>query len=99
MKIVQINNKIVSLIINIFWKRYWNSSAAYGLMEYCTKNNKKLPEIDDSVYFWPMDLQKPNFVIFLTLSEEERKRRIMLRNKEPTKDEIRISNSSDICEM
>lgn len=50
--------------------RFWHSTAAYALGKSNEEEKSKNTNLD-----WPHDLLKPNLVLFLFVSEEERVRR------------------------
>jgi UMP-CMP kinase 2 len=72
------NNCISNYIVLFFFdkKRFWHSTAAYA-MAHQIKTLGEQPKPEDFV--WPEDLLKPDLVIFLTVSEQERIRRHSLR--------------------
>jgi len=52
--------------------RFWHSTASYAMAHQIRTTNEK-PKEDD--FLWPDDLLKPDLVIFLQVSEQERIRR------------------------
>ncbi|KAM4695561.1 UMP-CMP kinase 2, mitochondrial [Discoglossus pictus] len=67
--------------------RYWHSTAAYAIATEIGGHVHNLPEYHHDVYQWPEDLLKPDLVILLTVSDEERILRIRGRGLEETKEE------------
>lgn len=65
-----VNNEEVVVI-----DRYLCSTVAYKL----GKSNENLPNIDDKVYQWPVDLYKPNVMICIKMNEASRLRRRQMR--------------------
>jgi thymidylate kinase len=62
--------------------RFYYSSLCYSLgQSYATKTLKSEP---DSIWDWPFDLILPTVIILLDLPEDERQRRLKLRNSEFT---------------
>ena len=59
--------------------RFWYSSAAYAIAAQCCGDINSLLPHDSYVYQWPSDLPRPSLVLLLTLSEEERERRMTER--------------------
>ncbi|OXB74289.1 UNVERIFIED_CONTAM: hypothetical protein H355_012729 [Colinus virginianus] len=57
-------------------------------------NIQNLPPDHDAVYKWPEDLLKPDLVLLLTVSPEERARRIEGRGLEKTKEEAELEANS-----
>ncbi len=62
--------------------RFYYSSLCYSLgQSYATETLKNEP---DSIWDWPSDLILPTAIILLDLPENERQRRLQLRNAEFT---------------
>ncbi|XP_061185634.1 UMP-CMP kinase 2, mitochondrial-like [Saccostrea echinata] len=87
-----IGNYIVSIAIlktcqerPVIMDRYWHSTAAYGIAN--ETSNEDIPQEGHWVYKWPHDLLTPDIVLFLTVSEEIRKQRMMGRGGEKTMEE------------
>ncbi|POI30438.1 hypothetical protein CIB84_005812 [Bambusicola thoracicus] len=57
-------------------------------------NIQNLPPDHDAVYKWPEDLLKPDLVLLLTVSPEERARRLEARGLEKTKEEAELEANS-----
>ncbi len=57
-------------MFSILLHRFWHSTAAYALGKSMDEETLKNINLD-----WPHDLLKPNLVLFLFVSEEERVRR------------------------
>ncbi|XP_052556997.1 UMP-CMP kinase 2, mitochondrial [Tympanuchus pallidicinctus] len=74
--------------------RYWHSTAAYTIATETDGNIQNLPPDHDAVYKWPEDLLKPNLVLLLTVSPEERARRLEGRGLERTKEEAELEANS-----
>lgn len=74
---IAIRNSYFSLL------RYWHSTAAFSLGR-AIKNNPtsfSLPPEGDCYYRWPDDLLKPDKVILMHVSEEERLKRLSRRTR------------------
>ncbi|XP_031466864.1 UMP-CMP kinase 2, mitochondrial isoform X2 [Phasianus colchicus] len=74
--------------------RYWHSTAAYTIATETDGNIQNLPPDHDAVYKWPEDLLKPDLVLLLTVSPEERARRLEGRGLERTKEEAELEANS-----
>ncbi|XP_005018632.2 UMP-CMP kinase 2, mitochondrial [Anas platyrhynchos] len=74
--------------------RYWHSTAAYTIATEINGNVQNLPPVQDGVYQWPEDLLKPDLVLLLTVSPEERARRLEHRGLERTKEEAEMEANS-----
>nr|XP_033795203.1 UMP-CMP kinase 2, mitochondrial [Geotrypetes seraphini] len=70
--------------------RYWHSTAAYAIATEISGGLHNLPVRNHEVYQWPEDLLKPDLVVLLTLSQEERVRRLQSRGIEKTKEEAEL---------
>ncbi|XP_025021559.1 UMP-CMP kinase 2, mitochondrial, partial [Python bivittatus] len=68
--------------------RYWHSTAAYSIATEITGKVQNLPPPHHLVYRWPDDLLSPDIVLLLTVSPEERVRRLQGRGTEKTKEEV-----------
>uniref|UniRef100_A0A8C5T474 Thymidylate kinase-like domain-containing protein n=1 Tax=Laticauda laticaudata TaxID=8630 RepID=A0A8C5T474_LATLA len=68
--------------------RYWHSTAAYAIATEITGNVQNLPPAHHLVYHWPDDLLSPDIVLLLTVSPEERVRRLQGRGIEKTREEV-----------
>ncbi|XP_062595615.1 UMP-CMP kinase 2, mitochondrial-like, partial [Saccostrea cucullata] len=87
-----IGNYIVSIAIlktcqekPVIMDRFWHSTAAYGIAN--ETSNEDIPLEGHWVYKWPSDLLTPDIVLFLTVSEEIRKQRMLGRGGEKTQEE------------
>ncbi|XP_064364563.1 UMP-CMP kinase 2, mitochondrial [Dromaius novaehollandiae] len=74
--------------------RYWHSTAAYAIATEINGKVEDLPPAHHEVYQWPEDLLKPDLVLLLTLSPEERIRRLQGRGLEKTKEEAELEANS-----
>lgn len=75
--------------------RFWNSTAAYAIATDVNVGGAEcLPPNGHWVYNWPKDLLKPDAVFLLTITDEERRRRLMNRGTIKTDEEIRLESSS-----
>ncbi|XP_039187864.1 UMP-CMP kinase 2, mitochondrial [Crotalus tigris] len=68
--------------------RYWHSTAAYAVATEITGDVQNLPPPKHLVYHWPDDLLSPDIVLLLTVSPEERVRRLQGRGMEKTREEV-----------
>ncbi|XP_034287933.1 UMP-CMP kinase 2, mitochondrial [Pantherophis guttatus] len=68
--------------------RYWHSTTAYAIATEITGNVQNLPPPHHLVYHWPDDLLSPDIVLLLTVSPEERARRLQGRGIEKTREEV-----------
>lgn len=74
--------------------RYWHSTAAYAVATEISGEVEDLPPLHHQVYQWPEDLLRPDLVIMLTVSPEERIRRLQGRGVAKTKEEADLEASS-----
>lgn len=74
--------------------RYWHSTATYAIATEVTGGLQHLPPAHHSIYHWPRDLLKPDLVLLLTVSPEERMRRIQGRGMERTREETELEANS-----
>ncbi|XP_028370626.1 UMP-CMP kinase 2, mitochondrial [Phyllostomus discolor] len=74
--------------------RYWHSTAAYAIATEVSGAVQHLPPAQHSVYQWPRDLLQPDLVLLLTVSPEERLRRIRGRGLEKTREETELEANS-----
>ncbi|CAJ0939654.1 unnamed protein product [Ranitomeya imitator] len=74
--------------------RFWHSTAAYAIATEVGGGICNLPDAHHDVYHWPQDLLQPDLVILLTVSDEERIRRIRKRGLEETKEEKELEDNS-----
>ncbi|KAH3715064.1 hypothetical protein DPMN_057768 [Dreissena polymorpha] len=58
----------------VIMDRFWHSTAAYGIANETSMSD--LPGAGHPVYDWPGDLVRPTLVLFLTVQEEVRRRRL-----------------------
>ncbi|KAG9336166.1 hypothetical protein JZ751_002513 [Albula glossodonta] len=70
--------------------RYWHSTAAYAIATATSGKVGNLPSPGSEVYRWPCDLLRPDLVLLLTVSPEERLRRLSLRGVEKTREEAEL---------
>ncbi|KAM9201139.1 UMP-CMP kinase 2, mitochondrial [Dugong dugon] len=70
--------------------RYWHSTATYALATEISGGLQHLPPAHHHIYQWPKDLLRPDLVLLLTVSPEERMRRIAGRGMEKTKEEVEL---------
>ncbi|XP_063170277.1 UMP-CMP kinase 2, mitochondrial [Candoia aspera] len=71
--------------------RYWHSTAAYAIAAEIPGKVQNLPPSHHLVYHWPDDLLSPDIVLLLTVSPEERVRRLQGRGMEKTKEEVELA--------
>ncbi|XP_036904564.1 UMP-CMP kinase 2, mitochondrial isoform X1 [Sturnira hondurensis] len=74
--------------------RYWHSTAAYAIATEVSGAVQHLPPAGHSVYQWPKDLLRPDLVLLLTVSPEERVRRVQGRGLERTREETELEANS-----
>ncbi|XP_029794437.1 UMP-CMP kinase 2, mitochondrial, partial [Suricata suricatta] len=74
--------------------RYWHSTAAYTIATEVTGGLQYLPPARHPIYQWPRDLLKPDLVLLLTVSPEERLRRMEGRGIERTREEAELEADS-----
>ncbi|OCT81204.1 UMP-CMP kinase 2, mitochondrial [Xenopus laevis] len=74
--------------------RYWHSTAAYAIATEIGGSIHSLPPCHHDVYQWPRDLLRPDLVILLTVSDEERMRRMHGRGLEETKEEKELESNT-----
>ncbi|XP_027479333.1 UMP-CMP kinase 2, mitochondrial isoform X2 [Zalophus californianus] len=74
--------------------RYWHSTAAYAIATEVTGGLQHLPPAHHPIYQWPRDLLKPDLVLLLTVSPEERMHRIERRGMERTREEAELEANS-----
>lgn len=72
----------------VIMDRFWHSTTAYGIANETSEDD--LPEVGHPVYQWPSDLLKPTLVLFLTVSEEIRKQRLVGRGVQATFEEKKL---------
>ncbi|XP_012862098.1 UMP-CMP kinase 2, mitochondrial [Echinops telfairi] len=70
--------------------RYWHSTATYALATEISGGLQYLPPAHHHIYQWPKDLLKPDLVLLLTVSPEERVQRIAGRGLEKTREEAEL---------
>ncbi|XP_020632998.3 UMP-CMP kinase 2, mitochondrial [Pogona vitticeps] len=70
--------------------RFWHSTAAYAIATEISGKIQHLPPVHHPVYRWPGDLLKPDLVLLLTVSPEERIRRLQGRGIEKTREEAEL---------
>lgn len=74
--------------------RYWHSTATYAMATEVSGGLQHLPPAHHPIYQWPRDLLKPDLVLLLTVSPEERRQRIEGRGLERTKEEAELEANS-----
>ncbi|EFB18345.1 hypothetical protein PANDA_010124 [Ailuropoda melanoleuca] len=74
--------------------RYWHSTATYAIATEVTGGLQHLPPAHHPIYQWPRDLLKPDLVLLLTVSPEERMHRIEGRGMERTREEAELEANS-----
>ncbi|KAG9465401.1 hypothetical protein GDO78_018398 [Eleutherodactylus coqui] len=74
--------------------RFWHSTAAYTIATEMGGGIHNLPDHHHDVYQWPEDLLRPDLVILLTVSDEERIHRIRKRGLQETKEERELEANS-----
>ncbi|XP_021440153.2 UMP-CMP kinase 2, mitochondrial [Oncorhynchus mykiss] len=67
--------------------RYWHSTAAYAIATAVGGKLGNLPQAGSEVYGWPGDLLRPSLVLMLSLSSQERMRRLQVRGQDKTMEE------------
>lgn len=70
--------------------RYWHSTAAYAIATAVGGDIENLPAGGSEVYRWPKDLLQPSLVLLLTVSPEERQRRLRGRGLDQTREEAEL---------
>ncbi|XP_062839475.1 UMP-CMP kinase 2, mitochondrial [Anolis carolinensis] len=73
--------------------RYWHSTAAYAIATETSGKVEDLPPPHHPVYCWPKDLLRPDIVLLLTLSSDERSRRLLGRGVEKTREEAELEEN------
>ncbi|XP_050988487.1 UMP-CMP kinase 2, mitochondrial [Labeo rohita] len=79
-----------SLRAPVIVDRYWHSTAAYAIATAVGGRVENLPKPGSELYQWPEDLLKPNLVLLLTVSPEERLRRLRDRGQDKTVEEAEL---------
>lgn len=74
--------------------RYWHSTATYTIASEVSGGLQHLPPTHHPIYQWPRDLLKPDLVLLLTVSPEERMKRIEGRGLERTREEVELETDS-----
>ncbi|XP_044274558.1 UMP-CMP kinase 2, mitochondrial isoform X1 [Varanus komodoensis] len=74
--------------------RYWHSTAAYAIATEMSGKVENLPPLHHQVYHWPEDLLRPDIVLLLSISAEERIRRLQGRGLERTREEAELETNS-----
>ncbi|KAM9466180.1 UMP-CMP kinase 2, mitochondrial [Clarias gariepinus] len=70
--------------------RYWHSTAAYAIATAVNGREENLPAVGSQIYEWPSDLHRPGLVLLLSVSPEERLRRLSNRGLEKTEEESQL---------
>ncbi|XP_036449583.1 UMP-CMP kinase 2, mitochondrial [Colossoma macropomum] len=70
--------------------RYWHSTAAYAIATAVSGPVEKLPSQGSEIYEWPSDLLRPSLVLLLTVSPQERLRRLQHRGLGQTEEETQL---------
>lgn len=74
----------------IFLLRYWHSTAAYAIATAVSGREENLPAVGSEIYEWPSDLLRPSLVLLLSVSPEERLRRLTHRGLDKTEEESQL---------
>ncbi|XP_051880866.1 UMP-CMP kinase 2, mitochondrial [Pristis pectinata] len=74
--------------------RFWHSTAAYGIATEVSGKVENLPPPHHELYQWPQDLLQPDLVLLLTVSAEERIRRLEHRGEMKTKEETELERNN-----
>lgn len=74
--------------------RYWHSTATYAIATEVSGGLQHLPPAHHPVYQWPEDLLKPDLILLLTVSPEERLQRLQGRGMEKTREEAELEANS-----
>lgn len=74
--------------------RYWHSTATYTIATEVSGGLQHLPPAHHPIYQWPRDLLKPDLVLLLSVSPEERARRLQDRGLERTQEEAELEANS-----
>lgn len=74
--------------------RYWHSTATYAIATEVSGGVQHLPPDNHPIYQWPRDLLKPDLVLLLTVSPEERLLRLEGRGMEKTREETELETNS-----
>uniref|UniRef100_UPI00398E4B23 UMP-CMP kinase 2, mitochondrial n=1 Tax=Pristiophorus japonicus TaxID=55135 RepID=UPI00398E4B23 len=74
--------------------RFWHSTAAYAIATEVSGKVANLPPPHHELYQWPQDLVQADLVLLLTVSAEERVRRLERRGEMRTKEEIELEANS-----
>ncbi|KAK6165792.1 hypothetical protein SNE40_022639 [Patella caerulea] len=69
----------------VIMDRYWHSTAAYGIANETSLTD--MPPEGHCTYNWPPSLLKPSIVLFLSVTEETRQKRMTNRHGETTFEE------------
>ncbi|KFO33911.1 UMP-CMP kinase 2, mitochondrial [Fukomys damarensis] len=83
-----------SAISPVIVDRYWHSTATYAIATEVSGGLQHLPPAHDPVYQWPQDLLRPDLVVLLTVSPEERMQRLQGRGLEMTREEAELEANS-----
>ncbi|XP_058254341.1 UMP-CMP kinase 2, mitochondrial [Hemibagrus wyckioides] len=70
--------------------RYWHSTAAYAIATAVSGREENLPAVGSEIYEWPHDLLRPSMVLLLSVSPEERLRRLSHRGLDKTEEESQL---------
>ncbi|XP_047677599.1 UMP-CMP kinase 2, mitochondrial [Tachysurus fulvidraco] len=70
--------------------RYWHSTAAYAIATAVSGREENLPAVGSEIYEWPCDLLRPSLVLLLSVSPEERLRRLSHRGLDKTEEESQL---------
>ncbi|XP_039604786.1 UMP-CMP kinase 2, mitochondrial isoform X1 [Polypterus senegalus] len=74
--------------------RYWPSTTAYAIATQVVGEKDNLPSLYSKVYQWPTDLLKPDLVVVLMVSPEERIRRLQERGQVKTQEEKELEENN-----
>ncbi|KAI4889550.1 hypothetical protein NFI96_033117 [Prochilodus magdalenae] len=70
--------------------RFWHSTAAYAIATAVSGSVEKLPAPGSEIYKWPSDILQPSLVLLLTVSPQERLRRLRHRGLGQTEEETQL---------
>ncbi|XP_062863130.1 UMP-CMP kinase 2, mitochondrial isoform X2 [Trichomycterus rosablanca] len=79
-----------SLHAPVIVDRYWHSTAAYAIANAVSGKVQNLPPVGSEIYNWPSDLLRPNLVLLLSVSPQERLRRLLHRGLNKTEEEKQL---------
>lgn len=88
--IIPAENTIIIKSSAISLLRYWHSTAAYAIATAVSGREENLPVVGSEIYEWPCDLLRPSMVLLLSVSPEERLRRLSHRGLDKTEEESQL---------